>query len=200
MTIVTPTRRRQHTARGATRRPSRRAPRAPRRLALQRLRSLFFQNSDLAQRYDMTFDRLVAHLWRARRLHPRLLLGSVNCMDDLIHAVACLDNNSLAWSDLPVRHERTMVRRCRDGRDDTETTVIVRRFVAELRRLCINGRDAAAVCPFGSYAGTRPLRNWLTDQLNESLRRRQRAAFMFDSADSPAGDPLRFAPHSSWTA
>jgi hypothetical protein len=165
---------------------------AARRRALARLRSLFFQNSDLAQRYDMTFDRLVKHLWHARSSHTRLLLGSVNYVDDLIHAVACSDNNGLAWNDLPARHERTMVRRCRDGRDETESTVIVRRFVAELRRSTLDGRR----CPLTAYAGTRPLRNWLADQLNENLRKRHRAAFVLDPGDSTCGAPLRFQPSS----
>jgi hypothetical protein len=144
----------------------------------------------LAQRYDMTFDRLVEHLWHARRSHGRPLLGCVSCVDDLIHAVACLDDNGLAWSDLPVRHERTLVRRCREGRDETETTVFVRRFVAELRRSCLGGRDSSLL----AYAGTRPLRNWLADQLNESLRQRHRAGFVLDATDPGCGTPLRFTP------
>ena len=88
-----------------------------------------------------------------------------------------------------VRDEEDRPAALLEGRDDTESTVIVRRFIAGLRRSCLGG-DSSLV----AYAGTRPLRNWLADQLNESLRQRQRAAFVLDAGDSCCGVPLRFCP------
>jgi hypothetical protein len=185
-----PAQSRRSSAAGGDPRASRRSrsrAAAPRGPEIARLHSLFFQTGDLAQRYDMTFKRVIAH-----RRHNHLLLRCVTNVDDLIHAVACAANNGLAWSDLQQRHERTLMRRCRDGRDETETTVIVRRFIAELRRACLDPRCN----PLLAYAGTRPLRNWLADELNHTLRQRRRAAFMIDPADSTCGNPFQFTPSS----
>ena len=171
-------------------RRSRRGP-APRRRGIARLRSAYFAHAgELAARYGVTFDRVIAHLWQSRHRHPRFFLRAVMCLDDLVQALACLDGCGLAWSDLQERHERTLVRRCREGRDETETTVIVRRFIAELRRTALNGR-----CTMLEYLGTRPLRNWLADELNAHLLRRHRAAFTIDPADT-ACPTLQFTPFS----
>lgn len=136
------------------------------RRAVERLRCAYFaQAGELAARYRVRFERVLQHLWNARRINPRLLLRFVLHVDDLVHAIACVDNVGLAWADLSERYELTLIRRCRHGHDEIEATLLVRRLLADLRRRnqaqC--SIHAPALC---CYAGTRPLRNWLSDRLS----------------------------------
>ena|SRR5687767_10259928 len=152
--------------------------------AVARLRQLFFaQAGESAVRYRIPFDRVLTHLWHARRSARVLLLRSVVCMDDLVHVVACVDDIGLAWSDLADRYERPLVRRCRCHHDEIEATVLERRLLADLRRDQSCDFSAQSL---GLYAGTRPLRNWLMDRLN-AARARQR--FMRPDAALLASHP-----------
>ena len=50
------------------------------------LRSSYFsQAADVAGRYGVTFDDVVAHLWMVRRTEGRVALRRINYMDDLVH-------------------------------------------------------------------------------------------------------------------
>jgi hypothetical protein len=143
------------------------------------LRLAFFaQAGELAGRYHVRFERVIEHLWQARRCNRRLLLRGVTNVDDLVHAIACIDDVGLAWSDLAERYEPTLIRRCRTGQEDIEATVFVRRLLADLRR---RSREpfVANLPSLCGYAGTRPLRSWLSDRLN-AMRLRQ--SWMINSA------------------
>lgn len=139
----------------------------PRRHALSRLRTSFFaQAGEVAHRYHITFDRLITHLWHARRTHRQLLLRSVTHVEDLVHAIACVDGVAMAWSDLGERYERALIRRCRGYHDEIEATIFVRRLFAKLRPRGHDDLLPPLLPSLRSYAGTRPLRNWLADRLN----------------------------------
>jgi hypothetical protein len=133
---------------------------------------------------------VILHLWQAR-WHQRqpLLLRHIAHLDDLVMAVACCGDCGRAWADLIETNERTLVRRCRDCRDELEATVLVRRFFANLRRDALTGR-----CALRDYAGTRPLRTWMAEAFHASRQRHRRAAFVLDPADSACGAPLQFTP------
>lgn len=182
-----------------TNRASTVAPSGPPRSSVSRLRTAFFAHAgELAHRYHITFERLIAHLWRARHAHRRLTLRSVTHVDDLVHAIACIDEVGMAWSDLGERYERALIRRCRGGQDEIEATILVRRLFSQLRCRTQNDSIAPLLPSLRGYAGTRPLRNWLADRLSATRARqatvRSRAHSTFDSialAQQPLG-PARF--------
>jgi hypothetical protein len=154
-----------------------------RRSAVARLRLAFFaQAGEFANRYHVRFERVLEHVWDARRWNRRLLLRAVTNMDDLVHAIACIDEVGLAWSDLAERYERTLIRRCRGGQDEIEATVFVRRLFADVRRR--NREPFVINLPsLRGYAGTRPLRTWLADRLNAA---RMRQEWMINIPRAPA--------------
>ena len=179
------------TPRKSRNRQSRRA--RPRRCGLARLRSAFFARAgDVATRYSVTFERVLKHLWAARRSNTRLLVRMVGHVEDLVLVIGCIDGDGRAWSDLAEMYERSLARRGRHCPDDLETTVQARRFIASLRRDSLAGHS-----PLTVYAGTRPLRSWMADLFAASRQRSRRAAFILDPADSYCGTPLRFRPSSS---
>ena len=91
----------------------------PHRSAVTKLRFAFFAlASDAAVRYGVRFERVLHHLWEGRRFNRRFLVRSIMHMDELVHAVACVDNIGLAWADLAENYERALVRRCRGEQDD----------------------------------------------------------------------------------
>lgn len=144
---------------------------SPRRSAIANLRCAYFsQAGDSAARYHISFDRILTHLWDARQVNRRLLLRSVACIDDLVHAVACVDDNGLAWADLAERYERALIRRCRNHQDEIGSMMLVRRMYADLRR---RSRETCSLHTptLRSYAGTKPLRNWLADRLSAARTR-----------------------------
>jgi len=149
-----------------------RASSAPRRSAVARLRLAFFaQAGEVANRYHVRFERVLEHLWQSRRTNRRLLLRSVGCVDDLVHAIACVDEVGLAWADLSERYERALIRRCRCSQDEIEATIFVRQLFADLRKR--NREDCVAHHPsLRCYAGTRPLRSWLADRLSAARTRK----------------------------
>jgi hypothetical protein len=135
-----------------------------RQSAMTRLRSEYFASAaDVAARYGVTFDRLIAHLWHARSFNAHFFLAGVTHLDDLVHAVACVDEVGLAWAELADRYERALVRRCRNGAAEIDATIAVRRMLADLRRH--NTRwDAQRFPTLHGYAGVQPLRVWLGER------------------------------------
>lgn len=142
------------------------------RSAVGKLRAAFFaQAGESAFRYHIDFERVLAHLWKARSAHRRLFLQSVKYIDDVVHAIACIDDVGLAWADLGERYERALLRRCRGGQDEIEATIFVRRLFAQLRRRSRDDSFPALVPSLRSYGGNRPLRNWLADRLSAARAR-----------------------------
>ena len=138
---------------------------------MARLRRAYFaQAGENAARYRVTFDRIIVHLWQARSTNRRTMLRSVSCLDDLIHAIACVDEVGLAWADLAERYERALIRRCRGHQDEIESTILVRRLFADLRR---RNREACSMFApsLRGYMGDKPLRIWLADRLNAARTR-----------------------------
>jgi hypothetical protein len=145
-----------------------------RQYSIRSLRSAFFaQAGESAGRYGVRFERVLMHLWHGRQFNPRLLLRGVVYLDDLTHAVACLDENGLAWADLADRYERSLIRRCRASLDEIGSTMIVRKLFADLRRVSVEHVQMAHETSLAEYLGTRPLRRWLNDRL---MAARSRAA------------------------
>ena len=93
---------------------------------------------------------------------------TIRYVEDLIHAVACLDGIDLAWRDLAEQHERALMRSCQDRMEEADEVVLVRRFFASLRRE--PGR-----CPgddrltLSRYDGTSSLRRWIRGRLLDWL-------------------------------
>ena len=133
-------------------------------------REYFAHAGVVANRYGITFDRVVAHLWHARRSHRHLPLRAVRHLDDVVHSAACIDQVSLAWSDMIEQYERPLVRRCRIQLDETASIIMVRRLFADLRRRSVE-HDAPALPSLRCYRGVHPLRTWLTDRLVGMLAR-----------------------------
>jgi hypothetical protein len=131
---------------------------------LSRLRCAYFsQAGESAGRYGVTFERMLVHLWRARQTNRHLVLRSISHVDDLVHAVACVDGTALAWIDLAERYERALVRRC-DASQEVDAMILVRRLFAELlRRNCCTPSPSAP--SLRCYAGDRPLKIWLAERL-----------------------------------
>src|SRR5688500_17092199 len=86
--------------------------------AVSQLRRAYFASgAEHAGRYGVEFARVVAHVWHARRAGRRTPLRRIRYIDDLVQAIACIDDSPQAWTDLAQRYERTLVRRCRHGLD-----------------------------------------------------------------------------------
>ena len=139
-------------------------------------RAYFAQAADVAVRYGMSFDRVLAHLGEARTRHPHIMVSAIRHVDDLVHAIACVDGSDVAWRDLVDRHERALIRVCRQWLDPTDAIIFVRRLVSELRR-----DEGTGVQSLRSFAGATRLRRWLADRV---MGRMSRAGFSF-TADEP---------------
>jgi hypothetical protein len=149
---------------GTGRKPARKRVNAHGQSALQRLRSAYFaQAAESAARYGVSFERVVMHLWQARRLDPRFSLRHVAHVDDLVHAVACVDGDGLAWSDLMERYERALIRRSRGGPGEIDAIIAVRRMLADLRR-CHSEMERSAFPSLQHYTGAQELRTWLAQR------------------------------------
>lgn len=134
-------------------------------------RAYFAQAADAASRYGVIYERILIHLWRARRRMARLPLRAIAHVEDLVQAIACVDDVALAWSDLIQQNELALVRVCQRRLGDADAIVCVRRLFAELRsqgRLPgLNG--ARSALSLESYVGVQPLRNWLADRAQGRL-------------------------------
>ena len=115
--------------------------------------AFFGQAAESATRYGIGFDALVQHLWEVRRGRGRVRLRTVRHLDDLVHAVACLDDISQAWADLVDRYESVLVRRCAVRVGEMRAILLARRTLAGLRN---RGAEAGGLA---LYAGERPLRS-----------------------------------------
>lgn len=155
-----------------------------RRNSLAALRRAYFaQAAEAAARYHVSFDRIVQHLWELRRRQPHYRLRLTNAVDDLVHAIACVDEVGLAWADLASRFERPLIRRCRQAHDEISATILVRRMFVDLRKS--NSSHGSLLLPsMRGYLGDRPLQQWLADRLSviqtrlalEQVRRKPRAS------------------------
>ena len=148
-----------------------------RELVVTELRRSYFANaSETASRYAIDFDRVVAHLWRARGHYQRLVVRSVVHLDDLVHAIACIDQIDLAWSDLSERYERALRRCCLVRLSETDSLLLVRRLLRSMRYAT---RTHDAFAPnLEHYTGIRPLRDWLAQHVVLGLRAVERAEQM----------------------
>ncbi len=129
-----------------------------------RLREAYFAEARCsASRYGLSFERLLVHLWEARRLRRRVLIGSIVYVDDLVHAVACVDDVALAWTDLAERYEAAMIHACRRSLDEPDAVIFVRRLLGDLRRRN-RGCGDRGLPSLRGYMAARPLKRWLTDR------------------------------------
>lgn len=131
-------------------------------------RAYFAHAGELAIRYGITFDRVAQHVRRGWNHEPALSIKGVRYAEDLVHAVACVDDVGLAWSDLVDHHERMLTRACRDRLDETNAILVVRRLFVQLRRQSIGASEdrSGSLC---EYLGTCSLRGWLCRCLAEAI-------------------------------
>ena len=153
-----------------------------RRKSLGALRRAYFaQAAECAVRYHVTFDRVIQHLWQARNKQPHYRLRNTVSMEDLVHAIACIDGAGLAWADLGARFERPLIRRCRESHDEISATILVRRMFLDLRKASC-GHGSLLLPSLRAFVGDRPLQQWLQERLGviqtrqalEQVRRRAR--------------------------
>ena len=157
--------------------------------AVLALRWAYFAHArESAGRYGIAFDRVVLHLWHARRLRRRVLLRAIANIDDLVHAVACVDEVGSAWADLVDRYEAGLIRSSRAVLTGPDAIVFVRRLIAELRRRNTDS-PGQALPSLRSYLGTRPLRRWLTDRATGWLNRAGSPGYRFERPPGLIGEP-----------
>lgn len=137
---------------------------------LCRLREAYFAEARCsAARYGLSFDRLLVHLWEARRLRRRVRIGSIVYVDDLVHAVACVNEVALAWADLAQRYEAALIHACRRSLEEPDAVIVVRRLFGDLRSRNRDWGDRGLPSLRG-YMATRPLKRWLTDRAMGGLK------------------------------
>jgi hypothetical protein len=153
-------------------------------------RAYFGQAGEIALRYGVAFDRVLDHLRLLQAEHPHNAIPVVRYLEDLIHAVACVDGVDLAWRDLAERHERALIRACRHWLEVTDAIVFVRRLLAGLRR----DREPG-VQPLRRYDGSCSLRRWLGDRIVGALNRSGTRLRTVRPPDlDPAGDAAEADP------
>jgi hypothetical protein len=137
-----------------------------RRRGVGRLRQTYFSQAwETAARYRIPFDRVIRHIWRARRASRRLNLRHIRHWEDLIHVIACIEGINLAWVDLAEQYERALIRQCRGSHDEVAAVMLVRRLFVDLRRTMHD--DPAGTAPgFAGFSGQQPLGAWLCERLN----------------------------------
>lgn len=136
---------------------------------LDSIRREYFATSwEVATRYGVDFERVIVHLWGVRRNNHRFTIRQVVCLDDLVQAVACIDQVGLAWTDLAEGNERALVRACRWMPDEISAMLCVRRLLADIRKRNQNELADDRRPSMRDYTGAKPLRNWLIDRLNGS--------------------------------
>ena len=128
----------------------------------------FAQAGEIALRYAVVFERVVRHLREAEACHANQRSLPIRYVDDVIHAVACVDGTDLAWRDLIEHHERPLIRTCRQRFDPTDSIVLVRRLFAMLRRDGSAGKGFQTPT-LRSFDGSCSLRRWLRDRIGECL-------------------------------
>ena len=137
-------------------------------------------------RYAVPFDRVETHVEDAARLGVTVPMKRVRYVDDLLHAIACVDNAPLAWSDLVDQQERMLIRACRQRLEETEAILQVRRLFVELRRgtASSDAAEDAGGPSLRRYLGDLSLRGWLCRRLIEQIERPHRIAM--DEFRAPA--------------
>lgn len=131
------------------------------------LRRRYFANgADSAARYGIAFERITQHLWDLRRRHPLISLRGIAHVDDLVLAIACIDERHRAWHDLIEQYEPWLVRRLRRSMDTSVAVLAVRQLFLELRRA---EPEVSAEASLYDYAGLEPLRMWLAERLCDRL-------------------------------
>lgn len=178
----------RHKSNGAPRRSRRRSAWSD---ATSQLRRAYFAHAgELAMRYGVTFDRVAQHVHRGWNREPALIVKGIRHAQDLVHAVACVDNVGLAWSDVADHHERMLIRACRDRLDETDAILVVRRLFVELRRTSTGGPEARGTSLRG-YLGACSLRGWLcrclADAMNDAVA----------ASPNRLVEPMRFCDHTS---
>ena len=159
--------------------------------ATSNLRRAYFAHAgELAMRYGVTFDRVAQHVHCSWNREPALIAKGVRYAQDLVHAVACVDNVGLAWSDVADHHERMLIRACRDRLDETDAILVVRRLFVELRRTSTGEPEARGISLRG-YLGTCSLRGWLCRCLADAMTDAVAAS------PNPPVEPMRFCDHTS---
>ncbi len=141
-------------------------------------------------RYGVTFDRVAQHVHCGWNREPALIVKGIRYAQDLVHAVACVDNVGLAWSDVADHHERMLIRACRDRLDETDAILVVRRLFVELRRTSTGDPKARGMSLRG-YLGACSLRGWLCRCLADAMNDAVAA-----SPNRPV-KPMRFCDHKS---
>jgi hypothetical protein len=131
-------------------------------------RAYFAHAGEIAMRYGVRFERVLDHLDGLRGEHAQQSIPVVRHLDDLIHAVACLEGVDLAWRDLGERHERALIRACRHWLEATDAIVFVRRLLAGLG---LRRDRQPGVQTLRSFDGSCSLRRWLGDRIVGALNR-----------------------------
>lgn len=134
------------------------------------LRQRYFAQAGVAAAHlGVPFDRLVQHLWDARRRHLLVPIRRISFLDDLVLAVACVDHSDRAWRELTELYEPWLVRRGRQVAGLTTAVLSVRQILIELRR---GEATEHAGGSLHDYLGVQPLREWLAARLMFHLARR----------------------------
>lgn len=142
--------------------------RSPRTNALTQLRHAYFSRcAACAARYHVSFEDIVRHLWQARTIQSRINLRRIGYLEDLVHAIGCIQHISTAWCDLSEQNERMLVRQCLSHLEDSESIVFVRRYLTELRQQNTTGKKYRI--DLRGFIGDRPLHLWLYERMMETL-------------------------------
>lgn len=130
-------------------------------------RAYFAVAGESARQYGVTFDDLLVHLWRVRKLEGGLILGAIRHVEDLVHAVACTRGRPQALFDLMVGYERPLVRHCRHWLAEPTATLYVRQILLEIRRsaMASAAQPDQATHLAARYGGVQPLRRWLGNRI-----------------------------------
>ena len=159
--------------------------------ATSKLRRAYFAHAgETAMRYGVTFDRVAKHVHWGWNREPVSIVKGIRYAQDLVHAVACIDNVSLAWSDIADHHERMLIRACRDRLDETDAILVVRRLFVKLRRTSTGDPEVRGMSLRG-YLGTCSLRGWLCRCLADAMNNA-----VADLPNRPV-EPMRFCDHAS---
>ncbi len=138
--------------------------------AMTELRRRFFaQAGNSASHFGVSFERMVQHLWDARRQRAPLPIRRIGNVDDLVHVVACIGDSERAWRELTELYESWLVRRLRREVGASTAVLVVRQTLVELRRF-----DACdgACGSLHDYLGIQPLRDWLTGRVFQHMAHR----------------------------
>jgi hypothetical protein len=180
------------------------------------LRTAYFAHAgEFAIRYGVVFDRLIEQVRGAEACAPHTSCLAIRYVDDLIHAVACVDGVDLAWMDLSEQHERVLARTCRERLEPTDAIVFVRRFFAWLRETR-RGAGRPGAQTMRAFDGSASMRRWLRERLLDALDRGDpwadagpgdrdawapfpaAASLRYRSCDSLVAASAKAAPAASW--